>query len=170
MSYSIVEISDEHLWETFMRDRRPHSFLQSWKWSLQYEQSGSRVFRVGVYEASALVAIALFIKIEARRGSFLLCPHGPLISPTQQEETILEFLTAHTVKIGRQEKCDFIRICPLIERSEKNRLLYKQNGFRRAPIHMHPERSWMLDITKDERTLLKEMRKTTRYLIKNSEK
>lgn len=43
-------------------------------------------------------------------------------------------------------------------------------GFRNAPIHMHPELAWMLDITKPEDELLKDMRKTTRYLIKKMEK
>ena len=35
---------------------------------------------------------------------------------------------------------------------------------------MHPEITWELDIRKPEENLLKEMRKTTRYLIRQAEK
>ena len=48
--------------------------------------------------------------------------------------------------------------------------MFKELGFRTAPIYMHAERLWVLDITKDEETLLKEMRKTTRYSIRKAEK
>ena len=48
--------------------------------------------------------------------------------------------------------------------------MYHELGFRNAPIHMHPELSWMLDVTKSEDDLLREMRKTTRYLVKKMEK
>ena len=39
-------------------------------------------------------------------------------------------------------------------------------GFREAPIHVHPELTWQLDITLPEEELLMKMRKTTRYLIR----
>lgn len=170
MEYSIADMNDEHLWEKFLQELQPHSFLHSWKWGLHYQQSGSNIFRVGVYRETHLVAIALFIKIEARRGSFLLCPHGPMIALQENEKDILSRLTDHCVEIAKREHCDFIRFCPLQDSSQEYRALYKNLGFRSAPIHMHPELSWILDITKDEGTLLREMRKTTRYLIKRTEK
>jgi lipid II:glycine glycyltransferase (peptidoglycan interpeptide bridge formation enzyme) len=49
---------------------------------------------------------------------------------------------------------------------EENIKIFKDLGFREAPIHMHPEITWQLDITPPEEDLLMKMRKTTRYLIR----
>ncbi|MBI5457910.1 peptidoglycan bridge formation glycyltransferase FemA/FemB family protein [Candidatus Kaiserbacteria bacterium] len=169
-TYSVRPIDDEATWENFLRAEKPHSFLQSWKWAQHYEHTGSKIFRAGVYRGETLAAVALFIKIGARRGTFLVCPHGPVISGAADEESALSALARYCTHIAREEKCDFIRFCPLSEANDANRAMYGRLGFRDAPIHMHPELSWMLDITKPEDVLLKEMRKTTRYLIKKMEK
>ena len=169
-TYHVKPIWDEAEWEGFLRGQKPHTFLQSWKWGHHYEQTGSKIFRVGVYDARVLVGIALFIKIGARRGTFLVCPHGPIVADFGDEKGALAALVGYCSDIGRDEECDFIRFCPLSPASDESRAMYRRLGFRDAPIHMHPELSWMLDITKPEDELLREMRKTTRYLIKKMEK
>lgn len=170
MEYKILPIAEEHVWEGFLQQLQPHTFLHSWKWGMQYQLSGSKIFRLGVYAGDKLVGVALLIQILARRSAFLLCPHGPLILGDAEQDVILGMLAKESVKIAIQERCDFIRFCPLTKKSEKNTQVYKGLGFKDAPIHMHPELSWILDVTKPEQELLKEMRKTTRYLIKKTEK
>lgn len=169
-TYHVKPIWNEAVWERFLADLKPHSFLHSWKWGRHYEQTGSKIFRVGVYNDGTLVGIALFIKIHARRGVFLVCPHGPLIAQVGDEKRALAALVHYCTELARDEECDFMRFCPLSPATEPNRALYQSLGFRDAPIHMHPELSWMLDISKPEEQLLKEMRKTTRYTIKKMEK
>jgi dTDP-4-amino-4,6-dideoxygalactose transaminase/lipid II:glycine glycyltransferase (peptidoglycan interpeptide bridge formation enzyme) len=168
--HEIVAITDGAEWEAFMRAQKPHSFLHSWLWGEQNRATGSKVFRIGVKKNGALTAAALFIKVDARRGAFLLCPHGPVVAQSGDEAAVLKQLFAHAEGIARAEQCAFVRICPLAEDSAANRAMYRTLGFRGAPIHMHPELAWMLDITKPEEELLKEMRKTTRYTIKKMEK
>lgn len=170
MEYHIQSITDETVWERFLQALQPHTFLHAWKWGLQYELSGSKIFRIGVFSGQELVAVALLIRIQARRGSFLLCPHGPLMKPGEPTRSVLSILTDWTTDLAIQEACDFIRFCPLLEYSQDNQTIFKSLGFRDAPIHMHPELSWILDITKPEDQLLKDMRKTTRYLIKKTGK
>lgn len=169
-TYRVRLIQDEMVWEKFLSEQQPHSFLQSWKWARHYEHTGSKIFRTGVYQGETLVGVGLFIKIGARRGTFLVCPHGPIVSQGADEEAALSALVRYSTHVARDEKCDFIRFCPLFAATDTNRAMYRRLGFRDAPIHMHPELSWMLDITKPEDVLLKEMRKTTRYLIKKMEK
>lgn len=54
---------------------------------------------------------------------------------------------------------------------EKNIKLFKDLGFRESPMHANAyEATWKLDITPSEEDLLKNMRKTTRYLIRQAEK
>ncbi len=168
--YRVKPVQDKQVWEAFLESQKPHSFLQSWKWGQHYAQTGSKVFRVGIFKAGTLVGVALLIKIQARRGHFLVCPHGPLVAYFGDEEGALAALVRYASDVARDEECDFIRFCPLSATTDANRAMYRRLGFSDAPIHMHPELSWILDITKTEDLLLKEMRKTTRYTIKKMEK
>lgn len=167
--YEIREVSDKDEWEKFLAEQKPHSFLHSWNWGEHYAAAGSEVHRLGAYQDGALAAVALLIKIPARRGAFLLCPHGPIAKPGHEKEA-LEALSEEAARIGKEGRCAFIRFCSLDENSDANRARYRSLGFRNAPIHMHPELAWMLDVTKPEEELLKGMRKTTRYLVKKMEK
>jgi len=72
--------------------------------------------------------------------------------------------------LGKKEKVWFLRIAPLLLRNEENNQLFDDLGFINAPIHMHPEITWELDLNLPEEELLKNMRKTTRYLIRQAEK
>lgn len=128
------------------------SFLQSEPWEQCNRVIGSQTWRVqGV----------LVIKVDARRGAFLLVPHVSMYSKTLHEGL---------VRLARQEGCVFIRACPLMIDMLENRQIFHNLGFRRAPIHQHPEFAWILDIRPDEETLLAAMRKTTRYSIKKAQK
>ncbi len=129
-------------------------------------------------QISNLIGVALVIKITARRGTFLFVPHGPIKIQNAKIKNqndnlklkILETLLKELKKIAKEEKVDFIRIAPIWERNEKNIRVFKTLGFREAPIHMHPELTWELDITTSEEDLLKNMRKTTRYLVRHAQK
>jgi len=169
-TYIPAVITERTEWEGFMQKIRPHSFLHSWMWGEHAEATGSKVFRIGIKKGDDIVAAALFIKVDARRGAFLLCPHGPVLSATEGDAELLRLIARECTRIARAEECDFIRFCPLAKDTAESRTLYRDLGFRPAPIHMHPELSWMLDVTKSEDDLLREMRKTTRYLVKKMEK
>ena len=101
------------------------------------------------------------VKVAARRGTFLLVQHNVGIS-----EALLDELK----KIAKEEKCDFIRMAPLIQKSEENNGAFKNLEFREAGMHANAyEATWKLDITLPEEELLKNMRKTTRYLIRQAQ-
>lgn len=71
--------------------------------------------------------------------------------------------------LSKEEKVGFIRISPVLENSDENLNIFKSCSFRNAPIHMmHPETTWLLDITKSEEEILKGMRKTHRNLIRRA--
>ncbi len=168
---TVREISSKTEWEDFLIQTEPHSFLPSWNWGDLQERLGTTVLRVGVYDGSVLLAVTLILHIKARRGAFLFVPHGPIlklaVEPSSVLPTLLEFLKEH----GKKRGVAFIRLSPLLEKTEKYRFLFRRLGFRDAPVHlMHPELAWLLDIRKDEEVLIKEMRKTTRYLIRKAEK
>ena len=161
----IREIIDKNVWEGLWAGCREKTFLQSWNWGEFQEKMGNKIWRLGTYEDvrhSVLHNVALVVKFEAKRGTFLLVQLNIGIS-----EALLEKLK----EIAKVEKCDFIRIAPLLERNDKNNKIFKDLGFKEAAMHANAyEATWKLDITLSEDELLANMRKTTRYLIRQAEK
>lgn len=164
----IKEIKEKNEWENFLLGCREKTFLDSWNWGEFNMRTGNKIWRWGMYANEELAGIALIIKIVARRGTFLFVPHGPNIKPqtTNLKFQILELLLKELRKVAEEEKVSFIRIAPIWERNEENVQIFQGLGFREAPIHMHPEVSWELDISGPEEEILAGMRKTTRYLIR----
>jgi len=161
----IREINSKDLWEDFFANRQEKTFLQSWNWGEFNKIMGSKIWRFGLYENEELSAASLVIKVEAKRATFIFVPH--LVSIKAE---LLKFFTEKLKELALKEKAIFIRIAPIWESNGENRKVFKDLGFKDAPIHMHPEVTWELDISKSEEELLKRMRKTTRYLVRQAEK
>ena len=172
----IREIKIKEVWEGFLSETEEKTFLNSWNWG-EFQKSmesgsGGKIWRMGIFDRNELVGVALVIKVVARRGTFLLVPHGPNIKLKikSQKLKILEALSGKLKEIGISEKADFIRINPILERSKENIEIFEKLRFRQAPVHAHPEASWKMDISLSEDRILSQMRKTTRYLIKQAQK
>jgi len=173
MEIKLIENKD--VWENFLFDCEDKTFLSSWNWGEFQKAMGNKIWRFGIYEGEELIGIALAIKITAKRGTFLFLPHAPSIVLTKEKGAVTKYellkaLSDELKKIAKEENASFIRISPIWERNEENIKIFKDSGFRIAPIHMHPEETWELNITPSEEELLMKMRKTTRYLIKKSQK
>jgi len=166
----IKEITQKEIWENFLLGCEEKTFLNSWNWGEFQKAMGNKIWRLGVFGNDELVAVVLAIKTVAKRGTFLLIPHGPNLKSSNQKDQILKTLLEKLKEISKKEKADFIRINPILKRNEENNEIFKKLGFRQASIHAHPEASWKLDITPSEEELLSRMRKTTRYLIRQAEK
>lgn len=174
----VKPIVDSIIWDDFLSQTQPNTFLHSWQWGEFQQAMGERIWRLGIYEntqehegggANGLIGIALIIKVQARRGNFLFCPHGPIGMKTWKHDN-MEALGAYMRTIAHAEKCSFVRFSPLMPKTPGNEELWRDVGFREAPIHMHPELAWLLDITPSTEALLTGMRKTTRYSIRKAEK
>lgn len=168
---SIGQIIDKIQWESFVKAQNEYTFLHSWNWGEFNQLMGNKIWQLGLFEDNTLIGVALIIKITAKRGTFLFCPHGPIITKheTYNTKQILETLLKELKKLAKEENCSFIRVSPLMLKTEENRQIFFELGFRKAPIHIHAESSLLLDITKPKDELLKNMRKTTRYLIRRAE-
>ena len=168
----VREIGDKKIWEDFLLPCTQKTFLQYWNWGNFHISLGNKIWRLGIYENNSLIAVALVIKIFAKRGSFLLVPHGPVVMEhgIWNMEQILKTLLNSLQELAKQEKVDFIRISPIWERTPENIVCFKRLGFRTAPLHYHPESSWKLNIGAEENVLFDQMRKTTRYLLRQAQK
>lgn len=146
------------------------TFLQSWNWGDFQERLGNKIWRLGIFQAEDLRAVALVVRIAARRGTYFLIQHGPVaISDSKRE--ILSALCAELKNISMKEKAIFVRLAPLFERNVENNRLFRELGFQDSPMHANAyEATWRLDLASAEEDLLRNMRKTTRYLIRQAEK
>lgn len=168
----IKEINNKEIWESFLLSCREKTFVNSWNWGEFQKKEGEKIWRLAIFDGDEQIALAPVVKIEARRGIFLFVPHGPNVKEERikNKEQILKIVLEELKKIAKEEKADFIRIAPIWERSEENEKIFIRFGLKKAPIHMHPEVTWSLDISSSEDKLLMEMRKTTRYLIRQAQK
>lgn len=166
----IKEIINKDELEGFISKRTDKTFLQSWNWGEFNEKMGSKIWRFGAYSDGNLIAVVLVIKISARRGTFLFIPHGPVVMEgltVKDKKEILDLILIQLSEIAKKEKASFIRVSPLFDRNEANENIFIDLGFRNAPMHSSAyEATWKLDIYPSEDELLRNMRKTTRYLIK----
>lgn len=162
----IREITSKDIWENFLAVCQEKTFMQSWNWGEFHQKMGEKIWRFGIYDNNELVGVTLVAKIEAKRGIFLSVEHGPVTKNSKFQ--ILQTLLIKLKEIATDEGASFIRISPIWERNEENAKVFRELGFRDAPTYAAAESSWKLDITPSEDLLLVQMRKTTRYLIRQA--
>lgn len=163
---TVKEINQKNIWEKFVLSYPNANFLQSFNWGEFHQKLGKVIKRIGFYQGEKLVGVMLCIKEEAKRASYLTIPGGPLIDWDNNEQ--LKIFKQTISDIASSEKCSFIRVRPQILENEKNSKLFKSMGFKNAPMHLHAELTRQLDLGKGEDQILSEMRKTTRYEIKQA--
>ena len=160
-------IESKKTWEDFLLKSNQASFLQSWNWGEFHQSLGQKIFRLGFYQNKKLMGLSLLIKVKAKRGTYLECPGGPVINWDQANfKKIIDLIKV----LAKKEQAVFIRIRPNILKSPKNQKVLQSSGLIKAPMHLHAESTWILDLDKSEEELLKNMRKNTRYSIKKAQK
>lgn len=167
MQLQIREIKEKKIWEDFLlTQKEQRNFLQSWNWGETHQILHHKIFRFGFWEEEKLKGIVLLIRQEAKRGTYLECPGGPVID--WQKAAYFQWFVQVIKEVGLREGCSFVRVRPQILKNEESQKKFRDTGFLKAPMHLHAQDTWILEITKEEEALLREMRKTTRYLIKKA--
>ena len=194
--YYIREIkeSENQLWSNFISNLNFNTFLHSKNWlDFNFEQNNYQFYRFGIFEKKPskesnkqpnkeinkeinkapnqedkLVSVVAFFKVKARRGTFLFCPHGPQGKILNQE--ILTQWTAFLKDFGRKNRCNFIRVCPILTKTIHNQNLFKNAGYLQAPIHMHAELTTVVNLERNPQEILMGMRKTTRQMVRKGQK
>lgn len=178
MSRVIREIQNKNEWDGVLGKCKDKTFLSSWEWGEFWLEQGNKIKRLGVGDKSGLKAIVLAVKIEAKRGTYILIQHGPNIIDVDlnEKQKILEELFFELAKWSKNEGAGFIRWASLLKQNDENKKALRdlsRSGlkFLNAPMHANAyEATWKLDITPSEDDLMKAMRKTTRYLIRQAQK
>lgn len=163
---NIIEIKDQQVRDSFIQDNiETYTFLNSRnRWAL-HEADGHRVLRYWIYSSSKLIGLFLLILHTAKRGTYFLCPHGPLIQSEYNFFEIVWWIKNQLNSIAHQYWAAFIRFAPLLPHTGENNVQFKAQHLQFAPLHAHAEETNILDLTVSEDDLMKNLRKTTRYMI-----
>lgn len=166
----VLEISDKKIWDHFVIAQPYYSFFQSWNWGEFNKAIGNKIWRLGLYDNNQLKGVALLIKTQTKLRRSLFVPHGPILKTFEPKEKMMVFnsFVENLKIIAKEEKVDFIRITPSFRDNEEEKKLFGKLGFISSPMPMFTEKSWYLDISLPEEELLRNMRKTTRYLVRKS--
>ncbi len=165
----IKEISNSTEWNSFLEKINPNTFLQSWEWGQLQRDTGENVRYLGFFQEEQQIGAALIITVNAKRGRFLLCPHGPIFKNEDDAHTLFPEFIDFCKTLAKKDKAVAVRIAPLFISNEKNIKLFKRLGFRPAPLHIHAERTWNIDLSDNPDIILSQMRKTTRHAIKKAQ-
>jgi hypothetical protein len=145
-----------------------YSFLSSWERGEVNTALWHEVVRVAIVKDTRWVWVIQLIKHSAKRGTYLLAPHSPII--VGDYFWVLKKITPDLKALCIAMWSWFVRINGVTPNTKESLGRYKSAWYLFAPIHAHVEESNVLDLTLDEETLLANMRKTTRYMIKRAYK
>lgn len=186
----ISKSTNQEQWDTFLASQPFSPFLQSWTMGEVYKEVGEDSIRLEVRDGDAIVGICQAIVVPARRGRHLAVMYGPILDiglRTSDFGALLKELK----RVAEEKECSFIRISPFWQDTEENRSMIKSQNVLSSPLHLLAEHIQYLPLiepnpwtlprsevrgprpepirrTKDE--ILKNMRKTTRYLIRRAGK
>lgn len=133
-----------------MKDELAIHPLQSTEWGKFREKTGIKVIRIGEIQMT-------IHQIPHTLWSIGYIPKGPL--PNKEIISKLKV-------IGNEERCIFIQLEPNVIDNEKLKLEIKNLGLQPAAHPLFTKYTFVLDLTKSEDELLKEMHPKTRYNIK----
>lgn len=168
----IAPITDKNTWETFFQNVKRKTFLNSWNWGNFYNSLGNKIWRFGIFQEKDLIGTFLVIKKEATRGNHLFIPYGPTLKEDilLPKDLIIDLVKKEMSTLALSENCFYLKIAPAWDDTKENRELLERRGFWQAPMFVHPEITWILDISKDLDKIFAQMRKTTRYMIRQAQK
>ncbi|MCK5320219.1 peptidoglycan bridge formation glycyltransferase FemA/FemB family protein [Candidatus Parcubacteria bacterium] len=155
----IVKIKDKNKYNNFIKQQKHSQFLQSWEWGEFQKDVGNKVLRFAIENNGKIAFVISLIKKSLPLGMNYF--YSPRIGVKHLNEEIFIFLFKEIKKITKKEKCIFLRFDP--------RSKFPISNFQfpiSKTIDVQPSRTLILDISKPEEEILKQMHQKTRYNIR----
>ena len=168
MQLTIRDITDNEQWDAFVTAHAEANFLHAWQWGVFHESRGATVVRRGAFYNDTLLGVYEGVVEDAKRGRHLSIAGGPIVN--WETHTVVEALRDDMKQQAKQHKCVFVRVRPQLEKSDASLALFKQLGFRPAPMYLSVELAGVLDLTKDEDEIMKGMRQRLRRALRKAAK
>ena len=166
--FIIKPLNNKAVWEKFLLNSDQVNFLQSFAWGETHQSLKHPVLRFGIYSKDKLIGLIQLIKVAAKRGTYWECPGGPVLD--FKNERLLEQAINFLKELAKKEKVLWLRIRPNVPESLETKAALKRLGFVKAPMHLHAENTLIIDLNQSLDKLLANMRKNTRYAVRQAEK
>lgn len=168
-SYKFISATDRKAWDEFITSHQESNFLQSWDFYDFHASRGNVITRrIAVNSRGRIVAAYAGVVETARRGVHLAVAGGPILD--WSNESLVEATFADLRSEGRRLNCAFVRLRPQLELSANSLALFRRFSARPAPMYLSVEHAGVLDLTKSEDELLKNMRQRLRRALRKAEK
>lgn len=168
MAFVVKEVTNKDEWESFVLSRSEANFLQSWMWADVVAELGKKAYRIGYYDDDSLVGVMVAVVEPAKRGRYIAVAAGPILD---WKSTKLALAWKQSiVELAQKEKCVFVRVRPQLVDSDNARGIFKELGFSKAKMHLEAELTSQLSLDVPADELMKNMRKNTRYELKQAKK
>ncbi|MCS7183911.1 MAG: peptidoglycan bridge formation glycyltransferase FemA/FemB family protein [Patescibacteria group bacterium] len=156
MKIEELENSD---YQKFISEAEPISFLQNYEWGEVEKGLNKEIFRWGIFMENKLIAVIQIIGQRAKRGNFLVIPHGPIICKeiNNNYSEIIKAIIKKIFEFRLNKKYSFLRANFLIEREEGILKELLKIGFKIAPRWFVSENFWIKELNKSQDELLSEM-------------
>ncbi|MFA6588261.1 MAG: peptidoglycan bridge formation glycyltransferase FemA/FemB family protein [Patescibacteria group bacterium] len=167
--------SDQENWEKFLSTIQHAPFQQSWAWGEFQKSRGAEIIRLAVIKNQKLIGLVQGLIEPWRFGQQTVTVFsGPVADLNLQPKEYQEVLSLSVIKlieIAKTRTCMYFHIEPAIEKSQESlfRALIEENKLTPAKA-FQPVDTVVLDVNKDENSILQNMHEKTRYNIRLSEK
>lgn len=154
-------------WDAFVAAHPRAHLLQLSAWGELKGGFGWTPVRVAVADSAGQIVAGAQLLLRAlplRLGRLAYVPYGPLVDWTDAAQ--VDALCAALDLAAKQHRVAFTKIEPGFDLQVDFKVL----GFRSSPQTVQPPRTYAIDISGDEETILKRMNQGTRRNIRKSEK
>jgi len=182
----ILDKENEQKWNDFVYDHPYSSIHQTTRWAHFQSNVPARdkFWIIAIQDdkkpgepkgkKSRIVAGAIVIKHTLPHADtcWLYSPRGPLLSYNEpnKAKAQLKILTKKIKEIAKEEKAIFYRADPLIHSTKHNKRAHNFPKFRFSEHGFQPKDTLILDLTKPQEEILKQMKQKGRYNIRLSHK
>ncbi|PIU63713.1 MAG: methicillin resistance protein [Armatimonadetes bacterium CG07_land_8_20_14_0_80_59_28] len=177
LRFTILHEDQHDIWNNFISLSPVGDVLQTMEWGEIKRFSGWEPLPVAVVAEEEIRCAALILKrkVTPLGHCIFYCPRGPILGDAQ--EGCFHVLVEGIRELARTHHAILLKVDPAITAgNEKIERLLKQHGFRVAPDATsgfggtQPRCVMKLDLSKDEATLLAEMKAKTRYNLRLAER
>ena len=165
----IQDATSKAKWDKFVTSHPEANFLQSWDFYEFYQNYGHEIVRRIATDDKGKIIAAYAGQVEpAKRGRHLAIAGGPILD--WQDKRLVKKIFEDMKEQGKAKNCVFVRVRPQLELSDKSEKLFKDLGLKKAPMYLSVEYAGVLDLTKSEDELLKNMRQRLRRALRKAAK
>lgn len=164
--YNFLPSNDREEWNSALRKFPEVNLLQSWQLGDTNERLGNTVVRFIITDGHTIVGAYSAIVKAAKRGRYLEIPGGPLLN--WKNRPLVDATIKQLRTIGHHYRCAFIRVRTQLPDTPEYRQLMQEINSKPSLIHVTADNTAIVDLTRDETTILAAMRQQTRYEVRRS--